>query len=54
MTSRLQESNRFEAVEKSAFGRKALRRPGYGPKYGLDFFQKRRNEKALNNQGSNV
>ncbi|WP_415765060.1 hypothetical protein [Pseudomonas sp. ZB1P45] len=30
--------HRLETVEKSAFGRKALSRPGYGPKYGLNFF----------------
>jgi hypothetical protein len=46
--------HRLETVEKSAFGRKALSRPGYGPKYGLNFFQNRRNEKAPNNRGSNV
>jgi hypothetical protein len=30
--------HRLETVEKSAFGRKTLSHPGYGPKYGLKFF----------------
>ncbi|WP_155000245.1 hypothetical protein [Pseudomonas silesiensis] len=37
----------WKLPEQLAFGRKALSHPGYG----LGLFQKRRNEKALNDQG---
>ena len=38
--------HRLETFEKSAFGRKALSRPGYGPKYGLEFFSETQKRKS--------
>jgi hypothetical protein len=38
--------HRLETVGKSAFGRKTLSNPGYGPKYGLGFFSETQKRKS--------